>query len=225
MVTPNTVTQVESHSSGAEAAASSPFFSPWRCEEEADVLETCASSRAETPNIVALSQYLASCSAHSGAEAATSSAFYSARIEGLRELRSKVDSRMEFDVESSISHWTELSAATDDSDDQVPNSVVFEKLKEHLEWGLFFQGKQYELEIKCLLNTKTFATLRSLCRMPNLCSLHIPFAIENIHNSCIRIKWRTFHSTPFQHLLIHELTQVTPMPLKYEWKSPIILKV
>jgi serine/threonine protein kinase len=110
-----------------------------RSAEEADVLEECA----VTPSIVTLVQFHSS-----GAEAAASSAFYSARIEGLRELRSKVDNQLEFDVDSSKSHWTELSVATDDSEEQVPNSVVFEEMKEHPEWGMFFRGHQYdELEV------------------------------------------------------------------------------
>jgi serine/threonine protein kinase len=115
-----------------------------RLAEEADVLEECASSRALTARNVTPMQSLSSCSAHPGA---ASSPFYSPRIEVLRELRSKLDNQLEIDVESSKSHWTELSVATECSDEQVPNSVVFEEMKKHPEWGLFFQDKQFELEI------------------------------------------------------------------------------
>lgn len=109
------------------------------------MLTLCPRDPAEavTPNIPTSTVCHCLCSLPSGAEAA-SSFFYSTRIAKLSEKRGNFDSQLDFDVESSTSHWTTVT--TDESDEQVPNSVMFEKLKHDPEWARFFWKPPYKLE-------------------------------------------------------------------------------
>ena len=53
-------------------------------------------------------------------------------------------------LETSKSHWTELSAATsksNDEDEQLPNNVMYENLNERAERRWFFRREPYELKI------------------------------------------------------------------------------
>jgi serine/threonine protein kinase len=99
---------------------------------------------------------------HSEVEAATilepglsSSPYFSARIQSLSERRSNFADKVEFEIESSKSHWTELSKKENESKElwsdneevMESNQVVFERLKEHPEWGPFFRRSWYDLEI------------------------------------------------------------------------------
>lgn len=99
---------------------------------------------------------------HSEVEAATIlepglslSPYFSARIQSLSERRSNFADKVEFEIESSKSHWTELSKKenepkelwSDDEEVMESNQVVFERLKEHPEWGPFFRRSWYDLEI------------------------------------------------------------------------------
>lgn len=70
--------------------------------------------------------------------------------------RSNFVNEMEFEIESSKSHWTELSkkrkhdsneSSLDGEDHHKSNSDAFERLKERAEWGSFFRQSWYELEM------------------------------------------------------------------------------
>lgn len=96
------------------------------------------------------------------------SMYFSARIQSLSEKWNDFESELDFDIEASKFHWTQLNSEddsesdsnklevskfhwteqnSDGEDEQPPNSVVFEKLKEHPVWGPFYRRHQFELKI------------------------------------------------------------------------------
>lgn len=75
-----------------------------------------------------------------------SSEYFSARIENMLHSKSGFSSEIDFEIERSKDHWSELDPAYS-TDSAKTNRVVFEDLKKHPEWGTFFKdfGKKLVL--------------------------------------------------------------------------------
>ena len=73
---------------------------------------------------------------------ALSSTYFSARIESIIENRSAFSNALEFDIQYSKDHWTQLDSLleSEDDDEYSPEAdqEYFEELKQHTYWGDFF---------------------------------------------------------------------------------------
>lgn len=68
--------------------------------------------------------------------APSSSSFFSARIEQMMQAKSGYASELEFEIQSSKDHWSELTSLDATNEGRHSNSEVFQKLRK--EWGDFF---------------------------------------------------------------------------------------